>query len=86
MTTNNHAGEMIDFLKRQILHDRSMPLEQDTPLVSSGLVDSFALVEVLLELERVTNRQIPAGRVSPADLDTVRKMLDMAERVGKPVN
>jgi len=86
MTMGLWAGEMIDFLRRQVLRNPAIPLEQDTPLVSSGLVDSFALVEVLLELERITDRQIPAGRVSPEDLDTVRKMLETAERIGNPVN
>lgn len=80
------AGEMIVFLKRRLLRNPAVPLEQDTPLVSSGLVDSFGLVEVLLELERITDRRIPPGRISPEDLDTVRKMLEAAERVGKPVN
>ncbi len=48
----------------------------------SGLVDSFALVEVLLEVEKLTGRRIPAGRVSPPDMDTVREMLAVAEMVG----
>ncbi|MEW6404302.1 MAG: phosphopantetheine-binding protein [Chloroflexota bacterium] len=75
---------MIKFLTQQVLHNPGVELQEDTPLVSSGLVDSFALVEVLLELEQVTNRRIPAGRVSPEDMETVRKMLETAERVGEP--
>jgi acyl carrier protein len=77
---------MIDFLISKILRDPEAQLHEDTPLVSSGLVDSFALVEVLTELERVTNLRIPSGRVSPQDLDTVRKMLLIAARWGKPRN
>ena len=59
-------------------------LDVDTPLVSSGLLDSFALIEVLHELERVTGRRIPAGRVGPADFETVRDMLQAAARVAPP--
>jgi hypothetical protein len=47
-------------------------------------VDSFALIDVLLHLEKVTNRKISPGKVSPRDMDTVRQMLATAERVGKP--
>ena len=80
------SRQMVDFLISKILRDPEAQLDKDTPLVSSGLVDSFALVEVLTELERVTNLRIPSGRVSPQDLDTVRKMLQIAERWGKPRN
>lgn len=80
------SRQMIDFLISKILRDPEAQLHEDTALVSSGLVDSFALVEVLTELERVTNLRIPSGRVSPQDLDTVRKMLQLAARWGKPRN
>lgn len=75
---------MIDFLTQRILRGSDVELDADTELLSSGLMDSFALVDVLLELERVTRRRIPRGRVSPEDMETVRKMLETADRVGKP--
>jgi acyl carrier protein len=75
---------MIDFLEQKILHSAEVELDEDTELLSSGLMDSFALVDVLMELERVTRRRIPRGRVSPENMETVRKMLETAERVGKP--
>jgi acyl carrier protein len=56
----------------------------DPPLVSSGLIDSFSLVDVLTKLEEVTATRIPAGKVQPKDMDTVSRMLSTAQRVGKP--
>ena len=38
-------------------------LTEDTPLVSSGLIDSFALIEIFLELQRITGRKVPASKV-----------------------
>jgi acyl carrier protein len=64
--------------------DSSDEIAEDTPLVSSGLVDSFALIEVLLELEKVTKRKISPGKVGAKDMDTVSLMLKTAERVGIP--
>lgn len=75
---------MIDYLQKQVLRHSKIEINADTSLVSSGIIDSFTLVEVLLELEQITRRRIPAGRVSPPDMDTVRKMMDVAERVGTP--
>jgi acyl carrier protein len=73
---------MIEYLKRKILSGKSVEIGLDTPLVTSGLVDSFALIDVLFELEKITARRIPASRVSPKDLNTVREMLNTAERLG----
>ncbi len=64
-----------------LLSDASIDL--DTPLVSSGLIDSCGLVEVLEVLECVSGLTIPPGRVSPQDLDTVGSMLEVVAKWGK---
>lgn len=81
---NQDAQKLIDFLMTKIIGKAGPTINAETPLVSSGLVDSFHLVDILMELERVTNRSIPAGRVSPDMLDTVNRMLETANRIGKP--
>lgn len=58
-------------------------IEEDTPLVSSGLIDSMALVDLLLKLEDITNLRIPAGKVQPKDMNTIALMFATAQRVGK---
>jgi acyl carrier protein len=78
------AEGMIRYLKEKVLRKPDLALEIDTPLVSTGIVDSFALVETLFELERITKLRIPAAKVAPTDMDTVRKMFETAERLGKP--
>jgi acyl carrier protein len=77
------AEHMIQYLKMKVLRDPKRQIDIDTPLVSSGMVDSFALVDTLLELEKLTKRRIPAMKVDAKDMDTVRTMLETAERVGK---
>jgi len=79
----NHA-RMIEYLKSEILRDPDAEIEPDTPLVSSGLVDSFSLILVVHELERITALRIPASMVAPRDLDTVNQMFAMATRIGTP--
>jgi acyl carrier protein len=60
-----------------------LTLDENTPLVSSGLIDSMALVDLLLKLEDITHMRIPAGKVQPKDMDTVAKMFTTAQRVGR---
>jgi acyl carrier protein len=78
------AEAMIRYLKEKVLRKPDVAIDPETPLVSSGIVDSFALVETLFELERITNLRIPAVKVAPTDMDTVRKMFETAARLGKP--
>jgi len=78
------AQQIIDFIVREIIRRPGVKIDEDTPLVSSGLIDSMALVDVLLKLEEVTNTRIPAGKVQAKDMDTVRLMCSTAARVGKP--
>lgn len=75
--------QMIDHI-RQLIRKPTVMIDVNTPLVSSGLIDSMALVCLLLKLEDITHRRIPAGKVQPKDMDTVAKMFSTAERVGKP--
>ncbi len=78
------ARQMIDFIVREVIRNPRLEIREDTPLVSSGLIDSLALVDILQKLEDLTNLRIPTGRVQPKDLDTVNLMLATAHRVGKP--
>jgi acyl carrier protein len=63
---------------------KKVEINEDTPLVSSGLVDSFALIEIFIELQRLAGRKVPASKVQAKDMDTVRLMFAMAEKFGKP--
>jgi acyl carrier protein len=76
--------ELTSFITEKVIKGKSQ-IDEDTPLVSSGLIDSFALIEIFLELQRITGRKVPASKVQPKDMDTVRLMLGTAERFGKPV-
>jgi acyl carrier protein len=77
------AQQMLDLVSK-LIRKPGLQLDETTPLVTSGLIDSMALVDLLLKLEEVTNRRIPAGKVQPKDMNTVALMLATAERVGKP--
>jgi acyl carrier protein len=79
----SEAEQMIAHIV-QLIRKPGVTIDENTPLVSSGLIDSMALVDLLLKLEDLTHRRIPAGKVQPKDMDTVAKMFVTAERVGKP--
>lgn len=84
MTETEQAQALLNYLSANVLRRRDIHLTADSSLVASGLIDSFALVDVLVKLEEVSEMRIPAGKVQPKDMDTVNLMLAMAKRVGKP--
>jgi len=84
MTEAAQTQELINYIEQEVIRRPGVRLTADTPIVSSGLIDSFALVDILVKLEEVTNMRIPAGKVQPKDMDTVNLMLATARRVGKP--
>jgi len=77
------AQQMIEQIVR-LIRKPNLELDENTPLVSSGLIDSMALVDLLQKLEDLTHTRIPPGKVVPKDLDTVALMFATAQRVGKP--
>ena len=68
----------------ELIRKPGVAIDENTPLVSSGLIDSMALVDLLIKLEDLTHLRIPAGKVQPKDMNTVALMFATAQRVGKP--
>ena len=77
-------AEQMKALIVELVRKPSLVINEHTPLVSSGLIDSMALVDLLVELEDITRLRIPPGKVQPKDMDTIALMFATAQRVGKP--
>lgn len=80
---SNPVLELMAYIESQVIRRKGVQITPETPLVSSGLIDSFALVEIFLKLEEITHRKIPAGKVQAKDMNTVELMLRTAERIGR---
>jgi acyl carrier protein len=74
---------IVDYIRLVVIGDAAVQIDEDTPLVSSGLIDSMALMDILGKLEDVTSMRIPAGKVQAKDMDSVRQMFATAARVGR---
>jgi len=75
--------QMIEYVAGMVRNPK-LTIDETTPLVSSGLIDSMALAELLSKLEDVTGLRIPPGKVQPKDMNTVALMFATAQRVGRP--
>jgi acyl carrier protein len=82
--TGELMKQLTAYISEKVMKGKGAAINEDTPLVSSGLIDSFALIEIFLELQKVAGRKVPASKVQAKDMDTVRSMFAMAEKFGKP--
>jgi acyl carrier protein len=82
--TSELMKQLTTYISEKVMKSKGAAIHEDTPLVSSGLIDSFAMIEIFLELQRVVARKVPASKVQAKDMDTVRSMFAMAEKFGKP--
>lgn len=80
----NPAAEQMKEHIVGMIRQPGLTIDENTPLVSSGLIDSMALVDLLVKLEDLTHMRIPPGKVQPKDMDTIALMFATAQRVGKP--
>ena len=64
------AQQMANYIV-ELIRKPGVLIDESTPLVSSGLIDSMALVDLLVKLEDLTHMRIPPGKVQPKDMDTI---------------
>jgi len=66
--------EIIDLIQHEL--ELSTPIDADTPLVSSGLVDSFAFPVLLSALESRFGVRIGPDEIGADNFDTPAQMLE----------
>jgi acyl carrier protein len=63
------------FVARELIRDPEYAVEDSEPLISGGLVDSFALAEFAVFVEREFGVFIPNAELTVANLDTLDQMV-----------
>jgi acyl carrier protein len=83
--TSEMMRELTAYIAEKVIKGKS-EITEDTPLVSSGVIDSFALIEIFLELQRIAGRKVPASKVHPKDRHTVRLLFALVYMLATPPN
>ena len=63
-----------NFIQQEILKDPERPIESDEALISSGLIDSFSLVDIALFVEREFGVRIDDAELSAENFDTLDEL------------
>ena len=69
-----HEDKIRTFLLQKLIRDDDLDLEVDEPIFSSGILDSFSVIQLMRFLEDEFKIRIQVSDVTLADFDTVRKI------------
>jgi acyl carrier protein/D-alanine--poly(phosphoribitol) ligase subunit 2 len=60
--------------------DEGEEITYDSPLISSGYVDSFSMVSLLVFLENKFKIKIPPEKATPEAFDSVNKIIELVNK------
>lgn len=68
-----------DFIRTQIIKQPDRALKQDEPLISSGLIDSFNLVDLALFVEDTFGVHIDDSELNSQTFDTLNQLVELIQ-------
>jgi len=72
---------ILDYIKNEYLEDEDdFEIDETTPLISSGIVDSFSMVSLKRFLEKKYDISIPDEQATPEAFDTVNSIIELIGR------
>ncbi len=79
MTDDDIRNGLRGFLTKEILKDASYPLEDDEALISSGLIDSFSLVDVALWVENTYGVKLQDNQLNANTFDSIAQLAGLIQ-------
>ena len=77
---------ILEYVKNEYLDEEDaedMELDENTQLISSGIVDSFSMVSLKLFLETKYEVKIPDDQATPEAFDTVSGIIELVNSLRK---
>ena len=74
---------IIEYIKKEYLDEDEaddMTLDENTPLISSGIVDSFSMVSLKRFLEKKYGVMLPDEEATPQAFDTVTSIIALVNK------
>jgi len=80
MDTAEMKDLILNYVKKEYIDDDDVEIAYDTPLISSGYVDSFSMVSLLVFLEHKFKIKIPPSKATPEAFDSVNNIVALVEQ------
>ena len=69
--------ELIEYIKKEFVEDPDEEIEEDTPLISSGLIDSLSIVSLVAFIDKKFGVKIPDEKGVVENFETVNKIIEI---------
>ena len=80
----NNLNEMKELIRnyviKEYIDDDDVKITYETPLISSGYVDSFSMVSLLVFLENKFRIKIPPSKATPEAFDSVNNIVALVNQ------
>jgi acyl carrier protein len=70
---------VLNYIRDEYIDDDDAKITYDTPLISSGYVDSFSMVSLLVFLEKKFKIKIPPSKATPEAFNSVNNIIALVE-------
>jgi len=80
MSTEEMKDLVLNYVIKEYLEDEDTKIAYDTPLISSGYVDSFSMVSLLVFLENKFKIRIPSSKATPEAFDSVNSIVALVDQ------
>jgi acyl carrier protein len=75
---------VLDYVRKEYLEEGDdREINENTKLISGGIVDSFSMVSLKRFLEKKCSVQIPDAEATPETFDTVNQIVALIQRYQK---
>ena len=74
---------ILEYIKKEYLDEDEageMTLDENTPLISSGIIDSFSMVSLKRFLEKKYEVKLPDEEATPQAFDTVTSIIALVNK------
>jgi acyl carrier protein len=72
---------LAEYIQENLSTNPAQPIEADTPLLSSGLIESFSLAQLVVHVETAYGIKIAAAFRTEEHFDSVGQIVALAERL-----
>ena len=77
------SDKISGFIQRELSKDKNQMIGRETQFISSGLVDSFSLIRLLVFIEDEFGIVIPDEAATAEAMDSVSLILELMQKFGK---
>lgn len=71
---------VLNYIRQEYMEEGDEEITFDTPLISSGLVDSFSMVTLLVFIENKFKIKIPPSKATPEAFNTVNNIVALVNQ------